>query len=292
MTPESQLREHFAKRGIRIGSPTNHDIDRTVAHQALKLRLAVDEFLERQAPKIAKQVTTAYSDVTKATAEDDAAKKAAQILNALDFSGWAVMVNGTNEVLGHVARQAGKQALFSLQITDQSITDHADEAAIEFARARAAELVGMKWVDDELVENPDARWTITDATREFLRSDVTQAIQEGWSNKKLADAVGENYAFSELRSETIARTETARAHMQGNVEGWKASGVVTGKQSLLGSEHDEGDEDECDDNAAAGVVPLEEAFPSGDEWPPYHPRCVCDAVPVLSEEEGEEGDEE
>jgi hypothetical protein len=65
---------------------------------------------------------------------------------------------------------------------------------------------------------------------------------------------------------------------------YKESGIVEGKEWILGSEHD--DDDECDDNVNDGVIPLDEAFSSGDMEPLAHPKCVCDVMPVLMELEG------
>jgi len=76
----------------------------------------------------------------------------------------------------------------------------------------------------------------------------------------------------------IARTETIRADCQGNLAAYKNSGLVSGKKWILGSEHT-GD-DECNDNAAEGEIPLDQDFSSGDEAPPAHPNCVCDFVPA------------
>jgi len=36
--------------------------------------------------------------------------------------------------------------------------------------------------------------------------------------------------------------------------------------------------DECDicaENESAGWIPIDEAFPSGDQTPPNHPNCRC-----------------
>jgi uncharacterized protein with gpF-like domain len=166
------------------------------------------------------------------------------------------------------------------------MTELLDEKALEYARARGAELVGKKIVDGEVVDNPNAAWSISENTRDMLRSDVSQAIEQGWSNDRLADAIMENHGFSPERAEMIARTETAFADCAGNMAAYKESGIVQGKEWILGSEHD--DDDECDLNSEAGVIPLDEPFPSGDEYPPQHPRCICDFIPVLSEEKGED----
>jgi hypothetical protein len=41
--------------------------------------------------------------------------------------------------------------------------------------------VGKKWDGEELIDNPDARWAITESTREMLRGDVATAIEQGLS---------------------------------------------------------------------------------------------------------------
>jgi hypothetical protein len=62
-----------------------------------------------------------------------------------------------------------------------------NEAAVAWAKDRSAELVGMKYVDGELVPNPRAEWSIEETTRDTIRDLVTQATEEGWSMDDLAD---------------------------------------------------------------------------------------------------------
>ena len=142
----------------------------------------------------------------------------------------------------------------------------------------------MKYVDGELVDNPNGEWQITDGTREMLRSDVTTAMQEGWSNDRLSDELQDNYAFSEERADMIARTETARADAQGNLAGYKASGQVESKEWLTAPDCC----DECQE-IDGEIVGLDETFSTGDDGPPLHPNCRCSVLPVLIEES--EGDE-
>lgn len=204
------------------------------------------------------------------------------ILGALTFDDWAHLIPDVEAILvdvlgaGHVAgfAQIGHTPL-------PAITDQVHEEAVTWAKARAAELVGMKVDGDQLIPNPDARWQITESTRASLRGDVVQALEEGWSNERLASELAQAYAFSEDRADTIARTETAKADVEGNLEAYRSSGEVSGKQWILGSEHD--GEDECDTAAAMGVVPLDDDF-GGIGDPPAHPRCVCDVLPILAED--------
>jgi hypothetical protein len=208
----------------------------------------------------------------------------AAILDDFNFNGWMILTDGMEEVLEKITKDGVYQALLQLGLSSENMTNKMNEKAFSYAKDRAAELVGKKWVKGKLADNPNPKYAITDSTREFLRADITKAIEEGWGPQKLADAIEENYAFSAERAEAIARTELAFADSRGNAIAYKDSGVVSGKEWILGSEH--ADMDECDEAAAAGVIPLDDIFPGVDvKEPPAHPRCVCDFLPTLSEED-------
>jgi len=182
------------------------------------------------------------------------------------------LVEELTPFLDQMFRQAGVIGVGQTNIPmNYKIVQHLDAAAKEYAAVRAAELVGIG----------GGQWSIEEATRAMLRSAVTDAVEGGWAPERLADTIRESFAFSEERAATISRTELAFAHVEGNVAGWKETGMVEGKRSILGDNHDI--PDECDLNANQGVVALDEAFASGDMYPPYHPNCICDVTPVLRE---------
>lgn len=235
---------------------------------------------ETERPKIAAQIAS----LIVRTAKDDSDRVQA-ILNELDFDGWVTLVIDGEKILVHIVvdgadlgvEQIGRKKLAP------GITDQVNQAAADWARERSAELVGMKYAPDgSLIENPNAEWAITDSTRDLLRSDVADAIENGLSTAELSDKLAESYAFSDARAEMIARTEVAMADIQGSLIAYKASGLVVGKRWLLSDGHDA--EDECDDGAAAGVVGLDDDF-NGVGDPPVHPHCACDVLPVLAGEE-------
>lgn len=255
-----------AKKKLKMLPMTGHQkAERHLAGQLTK-------FLEKQGRRIS-------GDLTK-LAKDDA--------NNVTLD-WTDLIPVFDPQLASVAKRAGLQALAQVHVTDEKITDSVSDAAIAFAKARAGELVGMQWNGGQWVENPNAEWAITDSTRDMLRDTVQAGTADGLSAEALADKIKDSYAFSQERAMTIARTELASAHVQGNLEGWKQSGVVSGKESILSSAHE--GEDECNDNADAGTVAIGEEFPSGDDGPPYHPNCECDVVAVLSEETEESQNE-
>jgi hypothetical protein len=186
-------------------------------------------------------------------AEDDEAR-IDKLLARLDLAGIAATREQAAAILAKMAQNGGVAAFVQIDFEDEAITSQVNELAVAWAADHAADLVTK----------------IDEATREFIRADVTQAMQEGWSTGKLADTLADNYGFSSKRAGLIARTEAANADQEGNFQAYKASGVVEGTIWLLGSEHSK--PDECDDNADEGMVALGEEFPSGDLHPPAHPE--------------------
>jgi SPP1 gp7 family putative phage head morphogenesis protein len=211
---------------------------------------------------------------------DDAERKKVldEVMAAINAGDVSALVGDMADLLDEIYRDGAAQALAQVGITsDASIVDLVNQKAVDYANARAAEMVGMKWVDGELVDNPNAEWRIDEATRELLRADVTDAMESGMSNDDLATQLEDSYAFSADRAETIARTETAYADVQGNLAGYTEAGVDQ-KQWVTG----DGCCDDCD--ALNGViVDMDEDFPDdGGDGPPLHPNCRCDVLPVLS----------
>lgn len=200
-----------------------------------------------------------------------------RLLASLDLSDWAVLVTPTERLLAAMATDGATTGLERLGLDASLFSDTVNADVADFAATRAAELVGMRVLPDGTLVpslNPDT--AITEATRDLVRDTVTQAFTDGWSRDTLAERLQDAYAFSDQRADLIARTEISNAQIQGSLTGWRASGVVTQKQWILGSEHDR--DDECDAAAGDGPVPLEATFSSGDDAPPAHPNCTCDLI--------------
>ncbi len=190
-----------------------------------------------------------------------------QILNELQVDDVSVdVVENISPELKAMFKDAGVFGVVQVGFeASPDITKHMDKAALSYAEDRGAELVT----------------DLEKSTRDYMRTQVAAAIEQGSSAQTLADNIQESFAFSASRAETIARTELAFAHVQGNVEGWRTTGEVEMKESILGDNHEI--EDECDDAVEAGAVPLDDDFgDTGLDFPPYHPNCVCDVLPVLT----------
>lgn len=272
---EAQKMEKGAGRKKKALKPINRD-RRTVVRARRQLRSALKGFFEKAATDMAGQVKTALKKLNRV--DEDEVKR---ILDELNFTGWSALMNPTEELLTRIYTDGAASAVLQIGMEDtKGLTDLLNEKALAYAQERAAEMVGMRRVGGEFVTNPNPEMAITEGTREMLRSMISDAIDEGWSPQKLADAIEGHTAFGDARAEMIARTEIAHADVQGNMAAYREGGVEK-KEWILGSGHD--DEDECDENAMAGPIPLDEAFPSGDDAPPAHPRCTCDVLPVVEE---------
>lgn len=174
----------------------------------------------------------------------------------------------------------------------EDLIEKVDARAADYAEARAAEMIGKSWVDGELVDNPDAEWVITDATRDMVQDIISDGLDEGLGRGEIAQNIIDSDAFSQERAEMIARTEVATAVSQGQLSSYKevrATGLNVQKQWQA----DEDPCQECIDNQDAGVIDLDDDFPSGDDAPPAHPNCECVLLSITTDEEsGDETEEE
>ncbi len=217
----------------------------------------------------------------------DADPRIQQIIDQIELEGWAIIPDDLAPYLKQIFAATGAKVIQNLGIASEDSIAAVDDAAVEFASARAAEMVGKKWVDGELVDNPNAAFSIADTTRDQINSIITNAFSgaeetAGW--KDIADKIQAltdgSDVFSASRAEMIARTEIGNAQMKGADAGYQQArdmGLELEKKWL-----DNDSTDECGLNADEGWIPYDDEFPSGDDMPLAHPRCECDlAVRVV-----------
>ena len=101
------------------------------------------------------------------------------------------------------------------------------------------------------------------------------------SDERLAEKAEKHYQkMLRDRKKVIARTETAFAQGEGRrIEATQTNS--THKAWMTSS--DDRVSDICAGNEAAGVIPIDEEFPSGVMQEPAHPRCRCNVNYVHSE---------
>jgi type III secretion system FlhB-like substrate exporter len=249
-------------------------------------RGTVAKFLADQAKRNAKRMVRVYETVQKA--DKDAVTA---ILEAVDLDAFVFLLDPATKALKSTAEKTAASNLLAIQnVLDPEDLDEVfgrvNEAAARYGRTRGAQLVGKKWVDGELVDNPNAKWAITEPTRDMLRSTVTDALDNGWTSQQLQQAIMQNEAFSASRAQMIARTELSRAASQGSRDAWKGAGLKVRKRNALSSAHE--GPDECDECTAQGWLPFDEAFASGEQESPHHPRCACDIEYEVEADEDQE----
>jgi hypothetical protein len=212
----------------------------------------------------------------------DPKDNADKIYSAIQEEFFTIAVDGA-PILENAAIAGVAQTLAQVTIADAGLISAINTIARDWAKDRAAELVGMKWVNGELVENPNAEWAITDSVRDDIRAIVKNAFEGETPLKDIIADLEEAGPFTNARAKMIARTEVAQAQSAGNYETWKKIEVAQTKW-LLSADHDwSKDDPDCEDNDSV-TVDLGAAFPSGDLFPPAHPNCQCVLVAVFPDE--------
>lgn len=198
-----------------------------------------------------------------------------EILNGLRIDFDADLSADLAEELSDIYRSSGAAGLAQLGVKLRGeLVDQVNDRAVDWAEGNAADLVTA----------------ISDATRDMLRNTIAAGMQDNLSAEDIADNIAEGYAFSEERAMLIATTEIASANSEGALAGYEEAaneGISVKKSWLI---LDDACED-CQENADAGAIDLDEQFPTGDDAPPAHPNCRCVLVPEV-EESGDMGGEE
>ncbi len=242
--------------------PVTTAVAKYVGRKAPGVARALRKVLAAWAKKVAAKVSKLYAEKLE---KDDttASARVAAIIEELNSLEMATDLQGelAGPMLAAFKRAAAVGATqVGFSVTD--ITDQVDTAAVAWADKRGGELIK----------------DLAGTTEKDMQSLLSRAVDEGISVDELSDAIEGLGAFSDYRADLIARTELAFAHVQGNVEGWRASTEVVGKRWILADTHDV--PDECDEAADAGVVGLDDDFVDGIAYPPAHPNCCLPGTVV------------
>ena len=199
---------------------------------------------------------------------NDPKKEADKIADDLDID-WSEINDQLIEMLKPLNLESRREVLAALGRDD--MFQQADQDAIDFAKQRAAELVGMRIDEDgNLTPNPNAEWSISESTREMIRDKIVEGLTEGKTPNQVQTELMED-GFGAKRALVISRTESAIAHNEGQMSAAQNAGVQFKEWLVSDSEVC----DECLENQDAGRIPVEDSFPSGDDNPPLHPNCRC-----------------
>jgi hypothetical protein len=258
---------------------------------AAELHREITRFFDEEAPRVAAEIYRARK-VRLAKADDDdddddvtpvdqdqhrleAAILAA--LLAINFGRWAVLVAPIAAVLADLGSSTFDDTVAAVGAAN--MVGSGLDWARAFARSRAAELVGRRWIGDQTVDDPDADEAITASTADMLKPKIRQAITEKMTQAEFAAELAQS-VFSRARAERIAEYETTKVFHQATLQAFKQSGRVT--QVNWVTMGDDLVEEVCEDNENGGPIDLGGTFPSGDDAPPAHVACRCWLEPVAS----------
>jgi SPP1 gp7 family putative phage head morphogenesis protein len=251
-----------------------------------KLERVLIKFFDHARGVLLKQLTKqlAKAGFTKATFDTGMVD---EVMGGIDLTVFNQLPAKTKPILQDLYSDAGKQTLRTVMVAVDAAKPGAapelpagawnqvDKGAVEFASLRSAEMVGMRFDKSTgaLTPNPDAKWAISETTRDGIRSLVTQTVKGEMSVLDLPKALENSYGFSASRASMIARTEVRIANGEGMLGGLIASGNV--QQKVWITQEDDLVSDICQENADAGPIDLMDDFPSGDQVEPAHPNCRC-----------------
>lgn len=281
------------RRRSRFKAPHNPHLEPAIAGLTSKVHAVLREISGPAARHIAAKVPAPEAKAERSISDAEVNR----IVAGVDLTPLLKIVDPTQHEMAHVGQANVRANIHGIRAQrskmageDQGIV-RADRRVLDYASKRSAEMVGMKRdADGNLVPNPRAEMRIDEGTREFLRGAIRQAVEKGMYPEELVEYIqtGDgSHAFSEYRARSIAEFELSQANEVATTAAWKESGVVRGKSSLLSEDHDT--PDVCDDNADAGIIPLDQPFPSGHMHPPYHPGgCKCGVLAELMPEEDAE----
>jgi len=112
---------------------------------------------------------------------------------------------------------------------------------------------------------------------------LAQTVSDGIKNKRgvpgLARDIRKDFSnMTRYRSQLISKTETRAALFQASHDASIDMGI-TGKEWVLGSGGETGNCDQCEENAAVGVIPVDQEFPNPEGS--IHPGCTCAIAPAM-----------
>ena len=233
--------------------------ERTAPEARIHLQRTLADFFSRTSQTLQEIVLSHKLAAVKAVTKADPPKHLpadAQALLAKLKPHWDAVAEDVEDDLRIIAQAGGEEALYGLGIDDEAMLSSVNTVASDWAEKHAGKLIGK----------------IGDTTRDEIREIVSNAFEDGSTIQELARNIRDAGAFSEQRAEMIASTEASRAEQRGNVEGWKASGVVSTLHFVLSADHS--GPDECDDAAENSPYDIDGDLPDL----PIHPNCFCSLV--------------
>ena len=264
------------------GADAQIDVHRPVPRRAINgLTKSATAVLQAVGDDVAVHVARSLRALEKATKDD--ATTAADLAAAANLSGLDALTGDAFDDLFDVVVDSATAGLAQVGVkVEGDLVDRVDKRAVEYAKARAADMVSV-----------DGDMTLQTATRTAIRDLIVKGLADNIGTPAIAKSIQESRAFSAERASTIAFTEVANANSQGVLSGFKMAADL-GVNLQKGWQTSNAGSDTCDDcvaNEAQGPIDLDEDFQSGDDAPTAHPGCECVLTSVLIAADGSEEDQ-
>jgi len=256
------------------------DMARPLATQIVKGSKNKD-FIPRVLPEKMYQYTKRQREIVT-TAEKIFADKVVSFINRM-----------VDKALENVPSEVTDMQNKSLFNEKEMIT----EATLDFEPiltqvATQSGIEAIKLVNEEYVYSPfNIQKTVKERVEKFAESMVktdkdkligiiTDGVREGSSVPEISTAIRDTFAdYSKTQADVIVRTEVASAASSAQIDAWKQTGEVEGKEWIV--------TDPCPECEPydGEIVSLSKNFYGASEFadgdPPLHPNCRCAIVPVL-----------
>lgn len=229
-----------------------------------KLSPEIQRFLKKHSKRITNQIRVGLESRGFGKADDngnDNTNQADSILGSLDFNTWTTDLKDLmSQLLYQIYMDSMQEA--AKEVSGSFTYDPVyHEYANDYATQRAAELAGTS-------NNP--KFALSDSTREMLRSDLVNYMNQGLTPAEIAAKLENSYAFSEYRSMMIARTETGFTWNRGAIKMYSETGIKLVYVT-------DGDYDKECERANGQIWTAEYA----EEHALSHPNCTRSFAPCL-----------
>lgn len=205
---------------------------------------SIKEGLDKQiAPFGEESVVEAVTEVKKADIDE----------SAIDKELSSVEIEGLEDFLKWAAEQGGQLAYKSLNI----------EETFKLTNPKFKKMLGDR--ENYLIKSVD------ETTKSWIIDQITTGKDAKLTNAEIAVKIkNEMEDITSARANTIVNTEVANAMQVAELDTYGEQGI---EKKIWVLSEDIGDQ--CGENADAGSIALDSAFPSGDFAPPAHPNCRC-----------------
>lgn len=178
-------------------------------------------------------------------------------------------------VLGDKIARARLLGMVALKSVSAGVIDWSNwTPGMESAAALLKPKGGLKWLlDREKITIAD---DIIHTKIDRIGTALYNGLEKGYSPAKIGQMI-DSIIDDPEHALMIARTETARAMSVATRDSYKENNVEMVEWLVADGC------DDCQENADASPIGINDVFPTGDTEPPAHPNCMCAIAPYFDD---------